>query len=232
MKPGSIVTKAIVLSRTNFGEADRILTVITPDRGKVRLMAKGVRKSVSKLAGGIELFSTSQISYIKGKGEINTLISTRLSTHYGSIVKDLERTQFGYDLLKLINRATEDRAGGEYYSLLQSSLEALDNGAVSLDLLKLWLYMQILKLGGHSPNLKTDNHRQKLAENLRYSFDLENMYFIAASNGRLGSAHIKLLRLAMSLDNAQKLAQVNNADQILPQTLELARAILGQYVRL
>jgi DNA repair protein RecO (recombination protein O) len=82
-----IITTAIILRRTDFGEADRILTLITPDHGKIRLMAKGVRRPKSKLAGGIELFSVSKISYIKGRSEIGTLVSAQLNTHYGTIVR-------------------------------------------------------------------------------------------------------------------------------------------------
>ncbi|MEK7561678.1 MAG: DNA repair protein RecO, partial [Patescibacteria group bacterium] len=77
------ITKGIVLSRTDYGEADRILSFLTIDHGKVRAIAKGVRKSKSKLAGGIELFSVSDLTLIIGRGELNTLISTRLVRHYG-----------------------------------------------------------------------------------------------------------------------------------------------------
>ena len=78
-------TEGIVLSRTDYGEADRIINILTPEQGKIALMARGVRKPKSKLAGGIELFSISDISYIKGKGEIGTLISVRLKKHYANI---------------------------------------------------------------------------------------------------------------------------------------------------
>ncbi|HEX2615498.1 MAG TPA: DNA repair protein RecO, partial [Nitrososphaera sp.] len=54
---------ALVISRTNFGEADRILTFLTPNHGKVRGIAKGVRKPKSKLAGGIELFSVCDLLF-------------------------------------------------------------------------------------------------------------------------------------------------------------------------
>jgi recombinational DNA repair protein (RecF pathway) len=57
-----------------------------PDSGKLSLMAKGVRKVKSKLAGGIELFSTSEITYIPGRGSVGTLVSSRLMRHYGGIV--------------------------------------------------------------------------------------------------------------------------------------------------
>ena len=48
-------TEAIILRRTNYGEADRVISLITPDRGKISGIAKGVRKPKSKLAGGLEL---------------------------------------------------------------------------------------------------------------------------------------------------------------------------------
>src|SRR3989344_3076847 len=177
---GSSVTKGIVLSRTNFGEADRILTVLTPDFGKLRLMAKGVRKEASKLAGGIELFSISHITFIKGKIEINTLISTRLIIHFGNISKNIERTMFGYEALKVINRATEDSTGGEYFTLAERTLEALDQPDLDLNLIRLWLYMQLLKLAGHSPNLRTDKTGRKLSEG-KFAFDSDSMSFAAAS---------------------------------------------------
>src|SRR4051812_28556736 len=103
-----ILTRGIVLSRTDYGEADRIVSVLTPDQGKLRLMAKGVRKVKSKLAGGIELFSVSELSFIPGKNDIGTLVSARLTQHFANIVKDINRTMFGYELLKRLNRATED----------------------------------------------------------------------------------------------------------------------------
>ena len=75
----TISTQAIVLKRSNYREADRILRVITPDRGKISLIAKAVRKPKSKLAGGIELFSVNEISYIEGKSDLSTLVSSRAS---------------------------------------------------------------------------------------------------------------------------------------------------------
>src|SRR5689334_13497784 len=93
-------TQGIVIARTNYGEAARIITFLTPDHGKLKVMAKGVRKSKSKLAGGIELFSVSHIGILKGKGEVDTLVSSRLIKHYGNIVKELDRTNLGYQLIK------------------------------------------------------------------------------------------------------------------------------------
>ena len=70
-------TKAIVLRRTNYGEADRIVQFLTPD-GRRSVMARGVRKEKSKLAGGIELFAISDVVIGEGKGELGVVTSAKL----------------------------------------------------------------------------------------------------------------------------------------------------------
>lgn len=54
-------TPAIVLRRADYGEADRLLTLLTPERGKLRVLAKGARKITSRKAGHIELFTQTQV---------------------------------------------------------------------------------------------------------------------------------------------------------------------------
>ena len=227
-----VTTIAIVLSRTNFSEADRILTVITPDNGKVRLLARGVRKVKSKLAGGIELFGVNDISFIEGRGEVKTLTSSRLQNHYKNIVKDVNRTMFGYEILKLINRATEDEVGKEYFELLDIALGAIDDEKVELDLIRLWFYLQLLKLGGHSPNLKTDSAGNKLEEKQKYTFEQEKMAFLSVSGGRYNSDHIKLIRLGMGLKSPISLKNVNDSNKVANDCLQLVKSMLEQYVRI
>jgi DNA repair protein RecO (recombination protein O) len=89
----NVKTKAIVLRRTNYGEADRILNILTP-MGKMSVMAKGVRKTQSKLAGGIELFCVSDVVVHRGKGDLGVLTSARLVEFYSEIMKDLAAMEF------------------------------------------------------------------------------------------------------------------------------------------
>ena len=63
----SFKTEGIILKRMNYGEADRILTIYTLHHGKIRAMAKGVRKLQSRKAGSLELFNHSVLFLIKGK---------------------------------------------------------------------------------------------------------------------------------------------------------------------
>lgn len=227
-----ISTLGIVLSRTNFGEADRILTVLTTDSGKVRLMARGVRKIKSKLAGGIELFSVSQISFVLGKGEIHTLTSSRLKQHFGSIVNDVERTMFAYETLKIVNRATEDEPGGEYFDMLQKVLEATDDRNIPLDLIRLWLYLQLLKYGGHSPNLTKDHEKNSLLPDQKYTFDIDHMAFAQKNNGPYNSEHIKLLRLALGLNSPIQLMKIKDINKVLGACLALVIIMAEQHLRI
>lgn len=221
MKP--LLTKGIVLSRTDFGEADRIITVLTPDKGKLRLMAKGVRKVKSKLAGGIELFSVSQLTYIEGRGEIGTLISTRLEKYYSNIVKDINRVQLGYDLIKMLNRATEDEPEPEYFDLLETGFQSLDDSEISADLIRTWFHAQLLQLSGHLPNLKTDTDGQNLNASRKYNFDFDAMSFTPQLRGSYEADDIKILRLLFSDNSPAKLQQVNGLNQRI--------AALGQLIK-
>src|SRR5436853_7849884 len=60
-------SEAVVIKRSNLGEADKILTIFTPNYGKLRVVAKGVRKVTSRLAGHVELFTRSQMLLAKGR---------------------------------------------------------------------------------------------------------------------------------------------------------------------
>ncbi len=214
-------TTAIVLARTDYGEADRILTLLTPCQGKLKAIAKGVRKSKSKLAGGIELFSVSEISYIVGRSDINTLISTRLVKHYGSIVKDLNRTALAYDTIKLINKTTEDQPEEAYFNLLRQGFEALDSPNINLDLINSWFSAQLLKLAGHSPNLTFEKNGQKLIVGQKYDFDYEAMVFYPGKT--YNSDQIKFLRLIFSNNKLEILQKIQNLEGLVKETQSLVR---------
>lgn len=227
-----IITTGIVLARTDFQEADRILTLLTPDKGKLRVIAKGVRRQRSKLAGGIELFSISELSVLPGRGELGTLISSRLKKHYGNIVTDINRTMLGYDLLKRMNRLTEDAAGEEYFHLLNAGLAGLDDDSLARELTEAWFTMQLLKITGHAPNLKTDASGVRLEADQRYVFDFDVMAFNKQDKGPFTSSHIKLMRLGYGIESPEVLKQVAGAAEAASDTLKLVKDIIRLHVRI
>lgn len=241
-----LTAEGIILSRTDFGEADRIITMLTPENGKIRLVARGVRRMKSKLAGGIELFSVSHITYIKGRGDLDTLVSTRLMTHYENIVKDISRTMLGYDLIKILNKATEDEPEPEYFELLQQAFEALDNAAVDVELIRLWFAMQLLRLGGHTPNLQHDTRGDKLAADQTYNFSFEDMTFAstqpdgpsmvregvqAYDSGHFDANHIKFLRLGFAGHQPLALSHIQGSGTLAKNLIPLVQTMLQTYVR-
>jgi DNA repair protein RecO (recombination protein O) len=230
----TIVTKGVVLTRTDYGEADRILHFLTPDHGKISSIAKGVRKSKSKLAGGIELFSVSELSFIVGKSEIYTIISARLDKHFDNIVKDLDRTNAGYDFIRLINKATEDNPEPAYFKLIADGFEALDDINLSPKITSLWFKMHLIKLAGHSPNLKTDCNGDKLSEREHYKFDFDKMCFdlSKAGQGVFSANHIKFMRLGFAASNPQILQKVQEAHKLEPQLEPLVLTTLQTFVRI
>lgn len=188
---------AIVLKRTNFGEADRILTLLTPD-GKKRAIARGVRKEKSKLAGAIEPLVVSDVVLTSGRGELDILTSARIDVHYGNIIKDYERLQFAYEAMRIISKSSEMVDDPVWFSILNHVLVSLDNFSISLPIIETWFYMRFSSLEGHELNLDIDVDGKSISSNQNYIYDQREKGLRQSINGNLTANHIKLLRLISS----------------------------------
>lgn len=219
---------AIVLARSDYGERDRIINLLCKEHGKVSALAKGVRAAKSKLAGGIELFSETEVSIIRGKGSLGTLTSSRLQRHYGSIVKDISRTTAAYGYLKVINQITHDETGQEYYPILAQTLAALDDPKLTEPVIQAWFEMQLLTTSGSIPNLQTDTQGEPLQSHESYNFDYDEQAFYAAERGDFTAEHIKLLRLC---ETQSKVPRIEAADEVLRTTTTLTHRLLQLYLR-
>ena len=207
------VTDAIVLRRVNYGEADRIVTLLTPSDGKLALVARGVRRPKSKLAGGIELLSISSVTYAGGRsGGLGTLVSARLEQHFGNIVKDLARVQLGYELLQTTDKITEDQPEPEYFTLLATGLAALNTPEVPVDLIKVWFGAGLLRLAGLTPNLITDTEGQRLELERTYNFEYDSVCFTPGQD--FTADHIKVLRLLFSGTSPAVIGKVQGIDRL------------------
>ena len=130
-----IKTFALVLNRTNYGEADRIVNFITP-LGKKVAMARGSRKQKSKLASGIEPFALNEVVFLEGKTDLYTLSSSRMVGFYRYILQDFSRTEFAYKAIKKINAYSENIDGGNFYDILLQTLISLNNQKNSLEIVE------------------------------------------------------------------------------------------------
>lgn len=207
-------SQAIILRRINFSEADRILTVITPQKGKLSLIAKGARKSKSKLAGGLELFCITNVSYINGRSDLKTAISARLERHFGEIVKDIDLTMLAYDFLKLTDKFTKESCGPEHFELLENGLSSLNDHSDKLDLIKVWFLTQLLIQAGIGINLDTQQDGSEYDENKNYKFNYDDMAFFAHSSGEYQPKHIKFMRLITKVSRPENLLKVSDVVEL------------------
>ena len=196
-------TKAIVLKRTDYGEADRILQLLTPE-GKKSVMAKGVRKEKSKLAGGIELFSVSEVVIHEGKGELGILTSAKLLEHYDAFVHDIELLELGGNLMRDASRRAEQVDSPEFFNILRQSLQSAQKHAPEgaetrwKELLRAWAGMNMLAASGEEINLKYDVSGNKLNSENRYVWDVENVALAPHDMGQVTVNHIKMMRVMAS----------------------------------
>lgn len=211
-------TKAIILNRINYAEADRILTIFTKDYGKIKVIAKGVRKERSKLAGSIELFCISDICYVEGRGEIGILTSAMLSDHYENIIKDIEKLDFAYSCIKLFNRITEDKVDKDYYLLLCKLFDALDDINIPITIIKIWWFTRVSKLTGHDINTRNTIDDKKFHEDDQYVFVIENGGFLNKASGNFCANHIKLIKIARSHE-PDILIKIRGAQQLASEIL-------------
>jgi len=216
MSEPDLKTRAFVLRRTNYGETDRILNLLTPE-GKISCLAKGVRKEKSKLAGGIELFTLSSVVIHQSqKSDLGLLTSAKMEVFYEQILKDLNSLETASRILKEINRITEQVDSPEFFDILKQSLEGLNNGLGS-QLVETWFNFNLARARGEQINLLTDTDGEKLQENLRYAWDSTDMALKKLENGNIGKNEIKIMRLILvsSLELISRIKGLTNSLDII-----------------
>jgi DNA repair protein RecO (recombination protein O) len=140
-------SEAIVLSRKNFSEADRILTVFSKHYGKLSVIAKGVRKPKSRKRGALEVFSLFKFSAAKGKN-LDIVTEAELIDSFKKIRKSLKKTSVAYFLVEVVNRLTrEDEKNFELYTFLVDSLDKLKESRSPRKLRENFIYQTLVMLG-------------------------------------------------------------------------------------
>ena len=145
-------TESIVLRRQDLGEADRIVTVFTPSQGKLRAIAKGVRRPGSKKAGHVEPFTRNSLLVAKGR-ELDVITQAETLDAYPSLRQDLDRLGQAAYVIELVDRfAVEETESQALYQLTASTLERLDTEAETAAPLR-FFQIRLLDLAGYRPEL-------------------------------------------------------------------------------
>lgn len=214
-----VADQAIVLGRIDFGERDRILTLLTCQYGKISVLAKSVRTQKSRLAGGVELLSTSNVTFIEGKSDLKTLTGARLIKHYGSITKEMARMQLAFDTLKIIGKLCEEGSGSEYYPLLETFLATLDDETYDPRLVEVWIGVKLLSHGGAFADIKPEFAKD--TKDPAFEFDYDSSQFVFRPDGAYSLNDLKLLRLSLSQPRPLKLKEPSGSEDRLVRLIKL-----------
>lgn len=207
--------RAIVLKRIDYGEADRILTLLTDSLGQISAIAKGSRKINSKLAAGIEPLAVNQISLIAGKSDMHTVTSARSDTNFRHLLEDYETTQAAFFVMKLASKIHLSEAEPWLFETVVTSLKSLDDG-MDRQITKLWSILTMLQQLGHFPDLEQADDGSALSESKSYRLDYT--HGTLSVGGPLASQHIKLWRLCEKYQPHQ-LDKVNGARAAASESL-------------
>lgn len=147
-------TQAIVLSRRDFGESDRLLTMFTPDYGKISAIAKGARKPQAKVSGHVELFCRTDVMIHKGRS-IDILTQAELIDPYLGIREDLTRGAYANYVAELLERFTadEDINQTDLFVLLHQTFQRIADDD-DPRLAARFYELQLLDLVGFRPELQ------------------------------------------------------------------------------
>ena len=118
-------TEGVILKRSNYGEADRILTIYTKQYGKIRAIAKGVRKITSRKGGNLELFNHCVLFLAEGRN-LDIITEAQVVNSFSRLSQDLEKTAGAFYLVELVDQLTPDgQANRQVFDLLVSALAKL-----------------------------------------------------------------------------------------------------------
>jgi DNA repair protein RecO (recombination protein O) len=121
-------TEGIVIKRKNYGEADRILTILTRDHGKISVKAAGVRKITSRRSSHIELLNHVAMGLYKAHA-FPVLTEAKMIEDFEPIKKDFSKVGLAYHLCELIDGlCPENQENAKVFFLLRNFLTQLSQG--------------------------------------------------------------------------------------------------------
>lgn len=152
MRSRTYKTEAVVLRQMPLGEADRILTLFTPDMGKVRVIAKGVRRLKSRYGGHLELLNRVAASLTQGR-DLDIVNEAQIIESHRPLREDLPRLAKAFYLAELVDGFTAERSPNEpvYRMLLRAF--ALLGSVTQPDLMLRHFEVHLLGLSGYRPEL-------------------------------------------------------------------------------
>jgi len=152
-RPRNYQTEAIIIKKTRLGEADSILTLYTPDLGKIQGFAKSLRRPKSKLAGHLELLTHSLVSFARGRN-LDTITGSQTINSFLPLKSDLGLTSHALYAIELVNQFTAEHIENRpLFRLLLETMQHLCQTGDS-ELALRYFELHLLNAVGYRPQLQ------------------------------------------------------------------------------
>lgn len=169
---GITKTQGIVLKYTNLGEADKILTILTRNKGKIRAVAKGCRKPKSSLLASSELFAFSEFVLYKGSNLYHITQGETRETFY-NLRNDLLKLSYAVFFVEMADAVSEEELSSErLFVLLAKALYYLAEGEIPVGIINQAYQLKLMDISGYRPSLQRCVHCGK-TDLQEYKFDIE-----------------------------------------------------------
>ena len=146
--------QGIVLRSVKLGEADKIVTILTQGSGKVRGVAKGIRKTTSRFGGRLEPFTHVNLMLYRGRGALDTITQVEIIAPHRNIRDDLALFAAGETMLEAVDKVAEEHERNVRLALLLlSGLRALDAKPADPAAVTESFLLKLLSLSGFHPAL-------------------------------------------------------------------------------
>lgn len=143
---------AVVLRTYRSGESDRVVVLWTRAHGKVRVIAKGVRKSTSKLGGNLEVLAYVRVDLVKTRGEFYIARHVEHCARLATLRASYDRINAGYAVVEVVDAIPSDDVPDEgIFDLLVRVLLTLDNDTFDPTLVPASFYFRLLEHDGSAP---------------------------------------------------------------------------------
>ncbi len=147
-------TEAIVIRGAPLGEADKIITFFSPQFGKIKGVAQGVRRPKSRFGSSLEVLTRLQLVYFaQSKTNLHRISQTDLTEYFPGLRQELSQLTAALYLVDIVYSLTaEEDSNPELYDLLLYTLQLLETGKGSFTLLRIF-EIRALTLLGYAPQL-------------------------------------------------------------------------------
>ncbi len=175
---GILRTKGIVIKVANSSENDKILTVLTAERGKIKVFCKGAKKAKSALLASTEFLSYSDMILFEGNGDLYSINSAESINVFFNIRKDIDKLMYASMVAQIMNDVCqEEELSFNRLQLLLNTLYVISETDKDLKLVFAIFRIRLLAILGYVPRLD-----KCVSCNKSYK-EIKELYFSIKDNG-------------------------------------------------